>query len=360
MASTDQVQVLDRYQGCLLGGAVGDALGAPVEFMSLAEIRARFGPRGIRDYSPAYGRLGAITDDTQMTLFTAEGLLRAHNRGYAKGLCHPPTVVYYAYLRWLDTQGERAPFPDPKMRDGWLVNLPGLRSRRAPGNTCLSALRHGKLGTMEQPVNDSKGCGGVMRVAPVGLAGGVLGGQDSFGLASELAALTHGHPSGFLAAGFFAAVIDEIIAGAPINIAIVATLDTLRTYPKHEECLRAVEMAQQLANDAPATPETVEKLGQGWVAEEALAIALFCSLVAKRFEDGVLLAVNHGGDSDSTGAMTGNILGAHLGKSAIPSKWREHLELRHEIEEVATDLFLHFGDRRSRPYEGDWEKYPGG
>ena len=66
-----------RCRGCLLGGAVGDALGAPVEFMRHSQIVARFGPGGVRDFAPAYGRTGAITDDTQMSLFTAEGLLRA-------------------------------------------------------------------------------------------------------------------------------------------------------------------------------------------------------------------------------------------------------------------------------------------
>src|SRR5215469_1142760 len=94
------------FRGCLLGGAVGDALGAPVEFMSYANIVREFGPEGIRDFAPAYGRLGAITDDTQMTLFTAEGLLRAYVRGCLKGICHPPSVVHHAYLRWLITQGE--------------------------------------------------------------------------------------------------------------------------------------------------------------------------------------------------------------------------------------------------------------
>lgn len=65
--------IRDRYQGCLLGGAVGDALGAPLEFMRRSEILQAFGPKGITDLVPAYGKLGAITDDTQMTLFTAEG-----------------------------------------------------------------------------------------------------------------------------------------------------------------------------------------------------------------------------------------------------------------------------------------------
>jgi ADP-ribosyl-[dinitrogen reductase] hydrolase len=102
-----------RIRGCLLGGAVGDALGAPVEFLSLAEIRRRFGPDGIRDYAHAYGRLGAITDDTQMTLFTAEGLLRAWVRGTVKGLYHPPGVIHHAYLRWLVTQGAYPPHSGP-------------------------------------------------------------------------------------------------------------------------------------------------------------------------------------------------------------------------------------------------------
>jgi ADP-ribosyl-[dinitrogen reductase] hydrolase len=89
--------ILDRYRGCLLGGAVGDALGAPVEFLRRKEILRQFGPEGIAAYQSAYGRLGAITDDTQMTLFTAEGVLRAYVRGALRGICHPPSVIEYAY-----------------------------------------------------------------------------------------------------------------------------------------------------------------------------------------------------------------------------------------------------------------------
>src|SRR3954447_19198113 len=84
----------DRIRGCLLGGAAGDALGAPVEFLSLEETRSRVGPRGPDEPRP-------VTDDTQMTLFTAEGLMRAHNRGVSKGICDVPGVVWGAYLRWL-------------------------------------------------------------------------------------------------------------------------------------------------------------------------------------------------------------------------------------------------------------------
>ena len=354
MTVVTDVPLLDRYLGCLLGGAVGDALGAVVEFESLAEIRARFGPGGIRDYAPAYGRLGAITDDTQMTLFTAEGLLRADTRHREKGIYCPPTIVYHAYLRWLETQGESPPYPDAGLCDGWLITVPTLHSRRAPGNTCLSALRSGVMGSMRDRVNGSKGCGGIMRVAPVGLAG-----HDPFTLGCELAAITHGHPSGYLAAGFFAGMIAEIIAGAPLGVAVAVATDTLRTQPDHEECLRAVEAAVQFAENAPPIPESVATLGEGWVAEEALAIALFCSLSAESFEDAVVLAVNHGGDSDSTGATTGNVLGALWGREAIPARWLEPLELRDEIEQLATDLFRHFGAPDEPAPDIDWEKYPG-
>lgn len=348
---------LASITGCLLGGAVGDALGAAVEFLSTEQIRIRFGPHGVQDLAPAYGRLGAITDDTQMTLFTAEGLIRADNRYREKGICHSPTVVYHAYLRWLETQGIHPPYPFPEIRSGWLLDLPDLWQRRAPGTTCLTALQSGVMGTVDRPLNDRKGCGGVMRVAPVGL----IGPGDPFQLGCELAAITHGHPSGYLAAGFLALVIDAIVAGHDLETAIALARDELRRWPDHEECLAAVESALRLADEGPPTPERVARLGEGWVAEEALAIALYCALTAgDSFERGVLAAVNHSGDSDSTGAITGNILGALLGPQAIPQRWLEPLELRPEIEQLALDLYHHFGNPGEIPDPtADWERYPG-
>ena len=108
-ASTSPQRLQDRrtrsaFRGCLLGGAIGDALGAPVEFTKLPDIRRRFGPKGVTGFAKAYGRAGAITDDTQMTLFTAEGLIRAHNRWLGKGIVSVETAVWYAYRRWLHTQ----------------------------------------------------------------------------------------------------------------------------------------------------------------------------------------------------------------------------------------------------------------
>jgi ADP-ribosyl-[dinitrogen reductase] hydrolase len=151
---------LDRTRGCLLAGAKGDALGAPVEFLSPEAIRARFGPAGTRDLALAYGRIGAITDDTQMTLFTAGGLLAHHLDRARGGNATLAEVMHQAYLRWLATQGETPMAgrgaPD---RTSWLDSHAELHARRAPGTTVLAALASGRAGTPGKPLNDSKGCG---------------------------------------------------------------------------------------------------------------------------------------------------------------------------------------------------------
>lgn len=352
-ASSAPTLLASRFRGCLLGGAVGDALGAPVEFPSLTEIRARYGAEGIADLDRAYGRRGALTDDTQMTLFTAEGLLRALNRMHHRGICHTPSVVHRAYLRWLSTQDERSAFPHfESALDGWLLEHEALFARRAPGNTCLAALRSDRMGSMDDPINGSKGCGGVMRVAPVGL----LAARDrAFDMGCELAAITHGHPSGYLAAGALSLIVALLRDGAGLEEAIDAALEALRAEPDSDECIHAVEAARALAASGDPTPEQVEALGGGWVAEEALAIALYCALVAEGdFAAGVRLAVNHSGDSDSTGAIAGNLLGVMLGEEAIPAAWLRELELRDVIEQIADDLF-HAAEGR----DIDWQRYPG-
>lgn len=345
------------FQGCLLGGAVGDALGAAVEFDSIARVRQKFGEQGLTDYTPAYGRIGAITDDTQMTLFTAEGLLQANTRYHHKGICHPPTIIYHAYLRWLETQGEKISNEQIERwiydEKSWLSDLPELNSRRAPGNSCLSALRSGSMGTISEPINNSKGCGGVMRVAPVGLIV-----DEPFGLACEVAAITHGHPTGYLSAGVLALIIKKIIKGKSLVAAVnYAVYEVLPQHENYEETFAACDKAIKLANDKAVLPitEVVESLGGGWIAEEALAISIYCSLVYKNdFRKAVLLAVNHSGDSDTTGAITGNILGALHGIDVLPSYWLDRLELKSAIAEIAKDLLIGF-----RTGGKWWKKYPG-
>jgi ADP-ribosyl-[dinitrogen reductase] hydrolase len=341
----------ERFVGCLVGGAIGDALGAGIEFDSISGIRRRHGARGVLGYTHAYGRLGAITDDTQMTLFTAEGLIRAEQRFRDRGICNVAAVVSRSYQRWLLTQDGVArsdpDFGDP--HSGWLVDQPVLHSRRAPGNTCLSALQSDEHGSVDRPLNDSKGCGAVMRIAPVGLIA-----RDPFKLGVEIAALTHGHPSGYLSAGAFAQVIHALTRGATMRVAVTQAREALLRWDKHEETLHALDGAVAAADGGVATPERIEALGGGWTGEEALAIAVFCVLSCDDVRAALLAAVNHSGDSDSTGAIAGNLLGAAHGFVALPADLLADLEARDLIEQVANDLVDTFVDGHTL----DYGRYP--
>jgi ADP-ribosylglycohydrolase len=340
-------KTFSHYSGCLLGGAVGDALGAPVEFQSLHQIRQLHGPGGVTGYLELNEQgLAEFTDDTQMTLFTAEGLLIARQRGRERGIWSTNEAVFRAYLRWLRTQRVRPTGPTGELtREGWLLGIQEMWKVRSPGNTCLAALSSGRMGAPDKPVNDSKGCGGVMRVAPAGL---LYSGDNAFDEGTWAAALTHGHPSGYLAAGCLAQILAEIFASDPdrapcrvLEEAIQASLATLVNWNGHAETLQAVRQAVDLARDpdVPVCPETVERLGAGWVAEEALAIALYCALAyPEDFRAAVLLAVNHSGDSDSTGAICGHLVGALLGAPALPAGWLDRILLRNEIENIAQRL----------------------
>jgi ADP-ribosylglycohydrolase len=332
-----------RFKGCLLGGAIGDALGAPVEFLSLQLIRSQYGPDGITQYAPAYGRCGSITDDTQMTLFTADGLLRAEAKKRSGKPEDIVAAVHEAYLRWLLTQRDASShkvFPEATRREmlGWLYRLPPLRSRRAPGTTCIMGLRSEVMGTMERPINSSKGCGGLMRVTPVGLF--FDDAVTAFEMGCRIAAITHGHPSGYLAAGTCAAVIRLLLDGQTLEASLDRAVELLKKKQGYEECVSAVGKARAAAVAGKPSPEAVEQFGAGWVAEEALAIGIYCTLVSKNdFRNGVLLAVNHGGDSDSTGAIAGSLLGSMMGVESIPMEWLAGLEIHEAIEQVAGDLW---------------------
>lgn len=327
-----------RVRGCLLGGAIGDALGAAIEFQSLAEIRAVHGERGVTDLVPVYGRRGAITDDTQMTLFTVEGLIRAQVRKDT-GAWHPPTDVHRAHLRWAATQNDWG--PDERKADaGWLAREEWLYSRRAPGNTCLSGLADDRMGTLDNPKNPgSKGCGTVMRSAPFGL----LVGWDAglvFQLAVECAVQTHGHPTGYLSAGAFAVIIHAVAQGVPLDESVQRALALLAEREGHQETTEALKAALGAVRQGMPGPERVESLGSAWTAEEALAIGVYCALVAEDVRHGLLLAVNHSGDSDSTGSVCGNILGALHGETALPPGWLAETEGRGTILQLADDFAM--------------------
>ena len=334
----------DAIRGCLLGGAVGDALGAPIEFLPLRSIKKLYGT--VDDYVEYTDGTGRITDDTQMTLFTAEGILRAHVRGKERGICSPESIVKFAYLRWLETQRITPDAPEDFINSGWLIKEKDLFVSRAPGSTCISALIRGK----QRAENNSKGCGTVMRMAPVGL---FFDPVAAYEYGCKFSAITHGHPTGITAGGAFAMLISYLRKGTPLKRSLELVQAHLRKYPEAAETLAALEHAE--------TAENISELGEGWVAEEALAIAVFCVLRHQwDFKAGIIEAINITGDSDSTGSIAGNILGLLNGEKAIPEKWLSNLREHRIVSQVSDDLFRRFESNSEGHVSEDWwNKYPG-
>ncbi|MFI6460766.1 ADP-ribosylglycohydrolase family protein [Streptomyces sp. NPDC050538] len=331
-----------RVRGCLLGGAIGDALGYPIEFDSLDRIRATHGQRGVTGYAPgAHGAVGLISDDTQMTLFTVEALITAHARERRKGIGGAWSMLLReAYERWLETQTK--PAPGDGATSG-LIAERWLYDRRAPGNACLSGVAQmyapdpwlpldGKPGRVNP---DSKGCGTVMRSAPFGLVNTADG---AFAMAARGAQITHGHPTGYYAAGALAAIVAHLVGGESLEGSVLRALRLLERHPGHEETSAALREALDLAADGEPTAEKVESLGAGLVAEQALAIGVYSALAANDVRAALLLAVNHSGDSDSTGSICGNLLGARYGDHGLPHDWVQQVEGRATIAALADDL----------------------
>lgn len=357
------INLKDRFEACLLYGAVGDAVGYQIEFSSLSEIKRSYGEKGllspIIDY---YSGKMLISDDTQMTIFTAVGILEYTKRmrsidskcSVKDGCFTIPcgaqptfrTTMVKAYRQWLKTQTiEFIPTKASGMfkLDADIIGLDQimkvkeLYAERAPGMTCTSALQNAKIGRIERPINDSKGCGGVMRVAPVGMYY-YKNPEDAFDYACEAAAITHGNPTGYLSAGAFAMLIATILNGKNLEDGIQDVLKYLKKYPSNDETYNSIQKAYTLMMRDSEPEKGVEQLGEGWVAEEALSIALYCALKEKDPIKALILAVNHNGDSDSTGAICGNILGAMYGNNMLPSDWIENLELSDVIKIVADGL----------------------
>lgn len=292
----------NRVSGCLFGGAVGDALGYPVEFSTLDAITAAVGPIGVREFLAMPGLPhGAVSDDTQMTLFTADALARRDDRAPVRA------SLVDAYRDWYLTQTTSAAVPNAQ--------------------------------------NESKGCGTVMRSAPFGLVVSWTP-EQSFGYAAQAAAITHGHPTAHVAAGALAMLIRLLVAGEPLAQAVA---QTLKHVVREEDSTGLTETSTALRKAANPVDgwsgghESVDSLAAGWIAEEALAIAVYCALrfpERDQIEDALVFAVTHSGDSHSTGSICGNILGALHGADAIPERWRHAVEGRDTIQAVAVSVAL--------------------
>lgn len=371
----------DNFAGCLIGGAIGDALGYVIEFMDSESIFKKYGSDGIRDFSQEEDVF--ISDDTQMTMFTANGLLYYATSGGPSGKSLNE-CMHEAYMDWLHSQNEDSGADrSGENAVSWILNIDEMRVQRAPGNTCMSALRSGRRGSLDEPVNNSKGCGGIMRVAPIGLF--VKDPMMAARIAAESSALTHGHPLGFIPSAAYAYIINRLVYTDDdftdiISDCVKAISLKFADYPETARVIELLTQAVALAAsedepyerarigmtgkkaedaafyekpvvlappvkkysdiDMKAEAARLETLGAGWVAEETLAIAVYCCLrFGDDFETAVRVAANHSGDSDSTASLTGAIIGAAIGNSNMPTKYVMLLELYDVLLELAQDLY---------------------
>ena len=385
-------RVKDCIRGSLMAGAAGDALGYPVEFMSRNAILSRYGNKGITQFELDQDGKALVSDDTQMTLFTANGMLMGVTRGCMRGIGGwPEQYVDGAYIDWYYTQTGR--LKDFCTRDDyhytWLRDLPELAHRRAPGTTCMSACE--SLIHNNEPNNNSKGCGGIMRVAPMGLFAAAFESNqgrclyNTKGLAmagATIAKTTHLHPLGYLPAALMTLLIARVVPFSPeeVKFSIVEIvndgLDIMMQMEGDDNCadkefLKSITSeAVRLAQSDVPDDKAIRQLGEGWTADEAWAISLFCVIRhIDSMKDAIIAAVNHDGDSDSTGSITGNIMGAIYGYEAIKKehlfcpggkKFEDTIELSNIILALADDLYsgciISEYDPIDTPEKKQWEE----
>ncbi|AWZ37891.1 ADP-ribosylglycohydrolase family protein [Ligilactobacillus murinus] len=303
---------IDQLAGCLLGGALGDALGYPVEFEKVSQMSQD------HDFDKIVGKL-IVSDDTQMTLFTANALLLDGNLRINTWNC---------YQDWLETQFKQGKSELSHRPISWLMEYPEMYASREPGRTCLMTLMRGIPGDLNEPINQSKGCGALMRVAPLAF----IDREDPYSVAIENSALTHGHQMSHIASAALVSLLRYISEGETLCDSVsLMRQDIKRIFMGSLEVKVFDDLLQQaiLASEKDFDDmEIISRLGEGWVAEETLAIALYCSLkYSNDLKKALRVAVLHDGDSDSTGSVTGQILGTLLGAKKLPQEEIKRLDL---------------------------------
>jgi ADP-ribosylglycohydrolase len=315
-----------QFTGCIVGLAIGDALGYPAEFRRRAQLLEEIGPEGITDFialqdarfsrphfvGPAHPP-GTYTDDTQMTVAVAEALLAAGHCGFDELM----TDLGHRFVKWSES----------------------AENNRAPGGTCMEGCRNLVSGVAwhEAGVPGSKGCGSAMRVAPIGLFYQDLDQVAETARASSL--LTHGHPTALDGAAAGALMVALALRGAKPD-AIFAEVDR-RCSAKCSDFAATWQKLPDLITQPPPKVLVEGALGEGWVAEEAVASAMYCFWRhPDDFERAVLTAINTDGDSDSIGTITGSVLGARLGIDAIPRPWRDGVEDSEYLHDCSTPISI--------------------
>ena len=296
---------VEQAKAILYGVALGDSLGKPTEFGSLSAIKERYGIDGIQELpDPAL-----YTDDTQMTLALTEGLLDV---GLYTDLDSRMNAIGKRFVAWLHSP----------------------QNNRAPGFTCMEGIRRFERGVLwrESGVWDSKGCGSAMRVATLGYL--YQNDEDKLRqIALNSGIITHGHRTAKAASIGAAYLVKLALDHIPIKQWIPKLIAfTNGISDEFDQAILRARHALTWEDEESA----LNHIGQGWVGEEAVALALYCVL---KYPDDYLMCIRRGansdGDSDSIASIAGGIMGAKLGLDAIPQDWRNHCENADYIDDLA-------------------------
>lgn len=347
-------------RGCLLGLAVGDAMGHAVDEKTWDEIREDYGPNGLLGYD-LVNDCAAGSSYTQVAAYVANGLLLGITRGKPENYLR---FINLSLREWARAQH----FPrDPERSFCWVAKLPQMRRKKYKDSRMLDALRAQTPGTPESPINRAATPGSLTAAVMVGLAYNpkYMEMNQVVRLGAQTVALTHGDPMAFLSGGVLAEIfagilqdpereLREVFEEAIHGMQNLYSLKFSQADQLAAQLTRAMDMAG--AEDAQAC---MEKLGCD-TAAECLAGALCAALTCPEdFDGAMILSVNHSGRSAAVGALTGAILGAKMGAEALPDFYLESLEAADILEQLAQDLAL--GSPTAGLFDDDWDhKYTQG
>lgn len=350
-------QKLSRIQGCMLGMAVGDAMGAGVDNKSLEDIRQDYGPDGLLGYDLANG-FAEVSSYTQVAAFAANGLLVAMTRGQLRMPFIPH--IAGALKEWARSQY----FPrETERRSCWLCHEPHMRRRRIMDARTLDAFTRDMIGTPEKPRNSAAGPGTLPAAAVAGLLFSPerMDVGDVGTLGAQTVALTHGDPMAFLSGAALAYTVAGIIQDPESDLqdhfvnAADAVVAQFASYPEAGLLCKKIKDAVHMAQTGDA--EVMEKL-ECLTASQVLCGAVYASLASgEDFDRAMIIAINHSGKSAAVGAVAGAILGARLGVSALPEFYLDCLDAGPVIRELAADFASSTpGKLTRRLFDDDWDR----
>ena len=352
------------YRGCLLGLAVGDAMGYTVDSRSWPEIQEDYGPNGLLGYDLVNG-YADVTSYTQLAAFTANGLLLGLTRGQMTGRMAP--FIRYIALSSKEWAMSQRSWGRPEQSHCWLMRRNELCRRHCMDTRMLEVLERDNLGSPEEPKTAYTQPGSLTSAVGVGLFfhRHRIKLTEINRLGAEAIALTHGSPSAFLTGAMVAHIITCILRkpDAPLKAVVHHAMRDIREEFGHQYS-QAYDICNQLRNAITyassknlSPVEVMEKLRCN-TAPEVLAGALYACLASDGdFDRAMILAVNHSGRSAAVGALAGAMLGAKLGESALPEFYIECLEPAETLKELADDLFHGCTmERGSKLFDLDWDQ----